>query len=134
MKSVLAVVAGLIAAVVIIFGLEFLSTVLFPLPEGADPTNAEWLKDNLDKIPTGAMIIVAIAHLVGIIAGMVVAALIARITMIPSYIVGILLLVGSLMNLIMIPHPIWFSVTDLVGVVVGLGIGKVLAEKQLRRS
>ncbi|NNF83129.1 MAG: hypothetical protein HKM99_10335, partial [Flavobacteriaceae bacterium] len=95
MKSVLAVIAGLIAAVVVIYGLEFLSTILFPLPEGADPTNIEWIKENSELIPTGSMIIVALAHLLGIIVGMVIAAKVAGMTMIPSYIVGILLLVGT---------------------------------------
>ncbi|MBT8258072.1 MAG: hypothetical protein KJO49_06340 [Bacteroidia bacterium] len=134
MKSVLAVIAGLIAAVVVIYGLEFLSTILFPLPEGADPTNIEWIKENAELIPTGSMIIVALAHLLGIIVGMVIAAKVAGMTMIPSYIVGILLLVGTLLNLIMIPHPFWFAATDLIGVVIGLGIGKVFAQKQLKRA
>lgn len=131
MRSVLAVIAGMIVASAVIFGLEFLGSILFPLPEGADPTNTEWLKENMDSIPTGSMIMVALAHVIGIILGMIVAALIAKITMIPSYIVGILLLVGTIINLIMIPHPFWFSVTDLVGVIVGLGIGKVFSEKRI---
>ncbi len=131
MRSVLAVIAGLIVASAVIFGFEFLGSEVFPLPKEADPTNIQWIKENIDSIPTGALIMVAVAHLLGIIAGMTVAARIAKITIIPSYIVGIFLLAGTIINLIMIPHPLWFSVTDLVGVIIGLGIGKVFSEKQI---
>ncbi|MBT8253088.1 MAG: hypothetical protein HKN00_07640 [Flavobacteriaceae bacterium] len=133
MKNVLAVVIGLLSAFVTIMALEYLSTVLFPLPEGADPTDLEWLKNNLESIPGGAMITVAIAHLIGIIIGMFVATLIAKKTLIPAYIVGVILLVGTIMNLIVIPHQTWFAVTDFTGALIGFGIGKIISEKRINR-
>ena len=91
--------------------------------------DVEWIKSNMDKIPTGAMIIVAIAHLVGIIVGMVVATKIAVNKLLPAYVVGVLLIVATAVNLFMIPHPIWFTVTDIAGALVGFGIGKILSER-----
>ena len=134
MKNVLAVIAGLIVAMLIITGLELLSGLIFPLPEGADPRNIEWLKNNLDSIPTGTLIIVAFAHLAGIVGGMFTATLISGTKLLPAYIVGALMLVATVVNLFMIPHPIWFKVTDMAGALVGLGIGKILSEIKLRSA
>jgi hypothetical protein len=132
MKNILAALAGIMIAAIIIFGLEALSTVIFPLSEGANPTDSEWLKENIDLIPTGAMIIVALAHMIGIICGMYVAGLISKTSLFPAYVVGALLLVGTIVNLIMIPHPTWFMITDVIGALIGIGIGKNLAANQLK--
>ena len=134
MRHVLAVVAGLIVSMLIITGLELLSGVIFPLPEGADPRDMEWLRNNMNSIPTGTLIIVAFAHLAGIIGGMFVATLISKTKMLPAYIVGALMLVATVVNLFMIPHPIWFKVTDVAGALVGLGIGKMLSIKKIRSA
>ena len=134
MKPVLATIAGLMVAALIIFGIESLSTILFPLPEGADPTNLEWLEYNMDQIPTASMIIVAFAHLVGVIIGMIIAANIARTSLIPSYIVAVLLFTGTVANLLMIPHPAWFMITDVLGILVGIGIGRTFAKKKVNNE
>lgn len=131
MKYVLAALAGLMVAALLTFGFESLGGVLFPLPEGADPMDTEWLKKNMDLIPTGAMIMVALAHVIGIIFGMLVAGLIAKNSMIPSYVVGVLMLLGTIANLFMIPHPIWFMFVDIVGALIGIYIGKTLVSNRL---
>lgn len=132
MKNVLAAFVGLMTAAIITFGFEALSTIFFPLPEGANPTDVEWVKNNIDLIPTGSMIIVAIAHLIGIICGMFVAGLISKTSLIPAYIVGGLMFFGTIANLFMIPHPTWFMITDVIGALIGIGIGKNLAAHQLK--
>ncbi|MBT8273581.1 MAG: hypothetical protein KJO77_07235 [Bacteroidia bacterium] len=132
MKYVLATLAGLMVAALITFGIESLGTVFFPLPEGANPTDLEWLKNNLDLIPTGAMIMVALAHVIGIICGMLVAGLIAKNSMIPSYVVAVLMLLGTIANLFMIPHPTWFMFVDIVGALIGIYIGKTLVSNKLK--
>ena len=132
MKNVLATLVGLVVAFIITMGLESLSGVFFPLAEGSDPTNPEWLKANIHTIPTGALIIVAAAHLIGIIIGMYIAALIAKESLIPSYLVGSLLLVGIVVNLMMIPHPTWFMIADFIGGIIGIGIGKTLASRKIQ--
>ncbi|MBT8265867.1 MAG: hypothetical protein KJP20_04925 [Bacteroidia bacterium] len=134
MKNVIATLAGLMVAAIITFGIESLSSSIFPLPDGADPTNMEWLKNNIDLIPTGAMILVAFAHFIGIVIGMLVAGLISRTSLIPAYIVGVLMLAGTIANLVMIPHPTWFMVVDILGVLVGICIGKSVAAKKINAS
>ncbi len=134
MRNVLAVLAGLATSMLLVFGIETLGTVFFPLPEGADPTNYEWLKNNIDQIPNGALVMVALAHLLGIVAGMYIASLNSKSSMIPAYIVGVLMLLATVVNLFMIPHPMWFKISDIIGALIGLGIGKSLGEKIIGRA
>lgn len=132
MRYVLATFAGLLVAAILTFGIESLGSVFFPLPEGADPMDIEWIKNNMNLIPTGAMIMVALAHVVGIICGMLVAGLIAKNSMIPAYVVAVLMLLGTIANLFMIPHPTWFMFVDIVGALIAIYIGKTLVSSKLK--
>ena len=132
MKNVLATIVGLIIASLTVYIFESLiGHNLFPLPEGSDPTNMEWIKDNMDKIPIGSKIFVIIAHFVGIITGMFVAAKISKTNMIPSYIIGAFMILATLFTIFMLPKEMWFTLSDGILVIVGFFIGKGLAEKQL---
>lgn len=135
MRNVLATIAGFIAASATVFIIEtLLGHTLFPLPEGANAMDMEWLKANMDKIPTGSKIMVVIAHFVGPIVGMYIAALISKTSMIPSYIIGGLMILATFSNIIMLPKELWFSATDGILVIVAFLIGKHLAEKQINKA
>jgi protein-S-isoprenylcysteine O-methyltransferase Ste14 len=73
------------------------------LPEGANPMDMEWIKNNIDQIPIGAKIFVVIAHFVGIVVGMFIAAKIPKQSMVPSYSVGALMLTATLFNISILP-------------------------------
>ncbi|WP_274475902.1 hypothetical protein [Mangrovimonas aestuarii] len=132
MKRVLAVLAGLIVAGIVTLLIETLGTYLFPLPEGADPMNDEWLKNNIDKIPIGAMACVALAHALGITVGMILAGAISRTSPIPAYIVSGLMIVATIVNLFMIPHPTWFMAVDILACLLGFFIGKQFIQNKIR--
>lgn len=135
MKNVLATIVGFIVASASVFIFEnLIGHNLFPLPEGANPMDMEWLKSNMDKIPTGSKIFVVIGHFVGPIAGMYVASLISKTSMIPSYIVGGLMLLATFFNILMLPKELWFSLSDGILVIVGFLIGKSLAQKQIKKA
>ena len=104
---------------------------LFPLPEGANPMDMEWIKNNMDQIPMGSKIFVIIAHFDGIIVGMFVAAKISKTSIIPTYIVGVLMLLATAFNIVMLPKELWFSLSDGILTIIGFLIGKSLAQKQL---
>ncbi|WP_138434649.1 hypothetical protein [Winogradskyella algicola] len=135
MRNVLATIAGFVAASATVFIIEtLLGHTLFPLPEGANAMDMEWLKANMDKIPTGSKIMVVIAHFAGPIVGMYIAALISKTSMIPSYIIGGLMLLATFSNIIMLPKELWFSASDGILVIVAFLIGKHLAEKQINMA
>ncbi|MEH6535840.1 MAG: hypothetical protein V7719_05560 [Psychroserpens sp.] len=132
MRNVLATIVGFIVASLTVYIFESLiGHNLFPLPEGADPMDMEWIKNNMDQIPTGAKVFVVIAHFIGIIAGMFIAGLISKTSMIPTYIVGGLMLAATFVTIFMLPKELWFTLTDGALVIVGFLIGKSLAKKQL---
>ena len=132
MRNVFATVVGFLVASAVVFLFETLiGHSLFPLPEGADATHMEWIKNNMDKIPLGSKIFVVIAHFMGIIAGMVIAARVAKKSMSPSYIVGVLMLIATFFVIFALPKDLWFAITDGILVIIGFFIGKSWASKQL---
>ncbi|WP_431158336.1 hypothetical protein [Winogradskyella poriferorum] len=132
MKNVLATIVGFIVASITVYIFETLiGHNLFPLPEGANPMDMEWIKNNMDQIPMGAKICVVIAHFAGIVVGMFVAAKISKKSMVPSYIVGALMLLATLFNIVMLPKELWFTLSDGLLIIVGFILGKQLAQKQL---
>ena len=133
MKKVLATIIGFIVASATVYIFESLiGQNLFPLPEGSDPMNIDWLKNNMDKIPMGAKTFVVISHFIGILAGMLVAALISKTSIIPSYIVGTLMLVATFYNIYALPKELWFSLSDGIFVVIGFILGKIFASRIIK--
>ena len=93
--------------------------------------NMDWIKDNMDKIPLGSKIFVVVAHFMGIISGMFLAAKISKKSMSPSYIVGALMLIATFFVIFALPKELWFAITDGVLVIIGFFIGKYWAKKQI---
>jgi hypothetical protein len=134
MKNVFATIVGFIVASGAVFIFESLiGHNLFPLPEGADPMDMEWIKNNMHLIPTGAKVFVVLAHFVGIVCGMFIAGLISKTSLTPAYIVGGLMLAATLFNILMLPKELWFTLADGVLVIAGLFLGKSLAKKQMTK-
>lgn len=132
MKNVLATILGFISAAFMVYVFETLiGQSLFPLPEGANPMDMEWIKNNMNQIPMGSKIFVVIAHFIGIILGMLVAAKISKVSMIPSYIVGAIMLAATFFNIYVLPKELWFTLSDGILVILGFIIGKSFAMKQL---
>ena len=133
MKNILATIVGFIAASLTVFIFESLiGHNLFPLPEGADPMDMEWIKNNMDQIPTGSKVFVVIAHFMGIVVGMLVAGLISKTSMIPAYIVGLLMIAATFFNIFMLPKDLWFTISDGAFAFIGFVIGTTLAKKQIK--
>jgi len=133
MKQVLATLVGFFIAAFVVYLFEtLLGQTFFPLPEGSDPTNLEWLKENMHVIPTGAKVFVVIAHFFGIICGMFVAGWISKTSMVPAYIVGILMLAATTFNLVVLPKETWFLLSDAILAIAGFFIGKKLAARKMQ--
>ena len=132
MRHVLATIVGFVVASVTVYIFESLiGHNLFPLPETIDPMDMESIKQNMHLIPAGSKIFVVIAHFFGIVVGMLVAALISKKSMIPSYIVGGLMLAATAFNLIMLPKETWFLLADGIFAIIGFFIGKKLASSKV---
>ncbi len=114
-RTVLAVVAGSVVAGVVVAIIESFGHVIYPPPPGLDPSDREALRAAMENAPAGALVLVLIAWAGGTLAGGWVAArLAARSPLAHGLVVGAILLGGGLFNMIMIPHPAWFSVAGLL--------------------
>ena len=132
MKNVLATIIGFIVASVTVYIFESLiGQNLFPLPKGANPMDMEWIKNNMELIPVGSKIFVVIAHFAGIVVGMLVAAMISKKSMVPTYIVGSLMLAATFFNIVMLPKELWFTLSDGVLVIIGFLVGRQLGMKKI---
>jgi ABC-type uncharacterized transport system permease subunit len=107
-----AVIVGIIACFAIVQVGELVVHKLYPPPSGYNTHNMEEIKHYVATLPTPAMVIVLVGHLVGTIVGAFAAAKIGR-SRVPAYVIGALLLVGGVVSTFMIPQPLWFVVLEL---------------------
>ena len=117
-RKVFAVVLGVIAAVVVIIAIEALGHSLYPLPAGMDVTDTEAMNAYVMTLPVTALLIVMAAWIVATLVGGLLACIIARETpLIYSAIIGGLVLLGTIINLMSLPHPLWFSFTAVLAII-----------------
>ena len=117
-RKISAVVLGVIVAVVVIITIEALGHAVYPVPEGLDITDTEAMHAYVVGLPIGALLFVMGAWLVATLAGGLLACFIARETpLVYSAIVGGLILLGTIINLMSIPHPSWFSITSVMVII-----------------
>ena len=129
--GVLGVVLGIAAGMIFMMSLHWVSTFVYPLPEGVDfmsqePENQARLNEWFGTLPTGAFLLATVCHGLGCMAGAFVAMLVSgRRSLIPPLVVGVFFTGCGIMNLSSVPHPAWFPFVDLpvylvLAVVVGL--------------
>ncbi len=117
-RKILAVVFGVVVAVVLIISIEALGHTVYPVQDDFDLTNTEVLKAYMIDAPIAALLLVLGAWLVAALVGGLLACFIAKESpLIYSAIVGGLVLMGTVINLISIPHPLWFSITSVVAII-----------------
>jgi hypothetical protein len=113
-RDVLAVIAGLIIGSIVNMSIITISGSVIPPPEGADVTTMEGLKASLPLFEPKHFIMPFLAHFLGTFVGAVIASLIAANKKVVAYIVGAFFLIGGTINVILLPAPLWFNITDLV--------------------
>lgn len=114
-RKILAVVAGVILAGIVVYAVEAIGHQVYPPPAGLDMKNMEAMKNYVATLPMGALLFVLLAYVLGSFAGGWLAAKIARSSQIhvPLTVGGVQLFFG-LINLLMIPHPLWFAIAAVI--------------------
>jgi len=114
-RKILAVVAGVILAGIITFAVQKIGHQVYPPPENLDMKNMEAMKAYVATLPMGPLLFVLLSYIVGSFAGGWLAAKIARTSQIhlPLTVGGVQLFFG-LINLVMIPHPMWFAIASVI--------------------
>lgn len=113
-RKILAVIVGIIAGGLVIYLIEMAAQALFPVKFSGDMNDPAALKKMMQNAPAGAMISIAVAWVLGAFSGGLVTGLISKFNKKGlSTITGAVFLVLTLINLVMIPHPIWMWITGI---------------------
>ena len=121
MKKLWGVIAGLVAAFVMVFAVEMISHMIYPPPIIDDPTDYAALAELLKMAPVGALLIVILGHFIGMFVGTVIALKIAKEKSAAYIVIGVFMLL-TFMNFYLIKHPLWFVISDVAAVALGGGI------------
>ncbi|MGI8981814.1 MAG: hypothetical protein ACR2FY_21500 [Pirellulaceae bacterium] len=111
LRSIGAVITGLVVAFVLLAGIEVFSNVFHPFPPGVDPTDMEVCKAHVAQYPTSVLAVGATGW------GLTVALSTALATRLgmgrhPAHgiVVGLLLYLAAIVNVLMLPYATWFEV------------------------
>jgi hypothetical protein len=114
-KNVLAVLAGIIVGSLVNMGLVNMGPLVVPLPEGADVSTMENMRDSMKLFTPMNFVVPFLAHALGTLAGAFVAAKLAASHSVKLAIgVGVFFLVGGIAAAIMLGGPLWFIAADLL--------------------
>jgi hypothetical protein len=115
-RNILAIILGLIVGSAVNMGLIMISGSVIPPPEGVDNTTAEGLKAGMHLFETKHFLFPFLAHALGTFVGAFLAALIAAgRKMWFAMAIGGFFMAGGIMNILMLPSPVWFTIVDLAG-------------------
>ena len=88
---------------------------IVPLPEGADVSSMERLRETMERFTPANFLFPFLGHALGTLVGAIVAAKwSASRKMIPAMAVGVAFLAGGVVAMTMIGGPIWFNACDLL--------------------
>lgn len=128
-KQIIAVIVAALAGFVTLGAITFLSSLLYPAPEGLDVNDAEAMRAYVESVPMGGKLIVLTAW----IAGAFVAGFTAQKLapdgkgMTSAMIAGGVLLLAGIMNALTIPHPLWMTILGLLQYIPVARIGAKVA-------
>jgi len=118
-RTIGAALAGIISLFLVVVGIQWISSLLYPLPEGLDafdPAQQDALAAHMATQPLPAWLLAFCSELLGAFTGGVVAALIAP-PKARQLIIGFaaLALMGSISNWVSFTHPMWFMAGQVLG-------------------
>ena len=117
-RRILAVAAGILSAFALVAIIEAIGHMVYPPPPDLDMTDSAAMAAYMKTLPIGAFLFFLAAWVIATIGGGLLACFIAKEKpMVFAGIVGGLILLGTIAILIMIPHPVWLSITGVLGII-----------------
>lgn len=114
-RNIIAVIAGAFGGGAINIALIMVSGSVIPPPEGADITTMEGLKASMHLMEPKHFLMPFLAHALGSYSGAIIAAAVAANHKMRFALgIGVWFLIGGIINIIMLPSPLWFTLTDLI--------------------
>ena len=107
-RSALVLLAGVVAAVLVVVLVDTLVGSMYPLPDGTDLNDPASMRAAIAAMPAAAFALLLGGWVVAAAAGAYLAARLARRSpALHGLIVAIFVLVATIANLAAIPHPMW---------------------------
>ena len=114
LKNILAIVLGLLIGGTVNTGIIMVSGYIIPPPDGANLTTMEGLQAAMPLMKPKHFLMPFLAHAFGTLVGAILAASMAvNYKMRFAMIIGVCFLVAGIMNIFMLPSPVWFTIVDL---------------------
>lgn len=118
LRDVIGAIVGVAVAVLTVMLFDWISHTAFPLPPDLEVNDTTAMSEYIGTMPLAAMLLVLAGYIVATFDGTFIAAWIGRAKpFIFALVVGVLMLVATISTLIMIPHPMWFNIASVVGIV-----------------
>ncbi|HEY0137703.1 MAG TPA: hypothetical protein VGB85_26640 [Nannocystis sp.] len=119
LRSILAVLAGLVLGMFVITAVESIIPMVYPMPRAVDPRDIEAMRTTLAGMPVGVFVILMLGWILGALAGGLLAARLAstwfhRAPLRHALAVGVVQTIGAVTNFAMLPHPTWVLIAGLV--------------------
>ena len=135
LRKILAIVLGVVAGGIVVGVTEAIGHMIYPVPAGLDPTKPELIAEYIRTAPMGALVAVLVSWALGALVAGIVATLIARVADAKfALIAGGVLLVFSLINMFVIPHPGWFRIAGILLFLPMAALGYLLVKPRAERS
>ena len=128
LRIVGSICAGAIVAFAVIWLIETVGHLIYPLPEDLDLRNPEAVARATQSIPLPAKIIVVFAWFAGALAGGYVAKRIRGRWWSP-WLIAALVAFGAVIAIMMIPHPVWMQIAAVAAPLLGGLAASHLANK-----
>jgi hypothetical protein len=126
-RGILAVIAGVVAAFVAILLVEALGALAAPAGPAPALTDDAAMRAYLASLPWSAYAFVVAAYLVGsAIGGVVALKIVGDGASRTVWVTGALILAATVANLVMIPHPLWFTAASVGAVFVGTALARMV--------
>ena len=113
-RNTLAVISGIILGSIVNMSIIYVSGSVIPPPDGVDVTNMEGLLEAMHLFEPKHFLMPFLAHAFGTLVGAFLAArLAATRKLLLGMAIGAVFLIGGIINVVLLPSPLWFNITDL---------------------
>jgi len=130
LKNIAAGVAGVFIAMGLVWLVEMIGHSVYPPPADIDFADADAMRIYVASLPFGAFLFVGGAWFIGTLGGTIAACWFGNAEpRIYAMVVGGLMLLATATNLIMIPHPLWFAVLGIVGIIAAAWLGMLISRQ-----
>jgi hypothetical protein len=127
-----AVLVGLVAATFLIVGIEVVSSIVHPFPPEVDPTDFEACKAHIARYPAWVLLMAVVGWgLTTFLSAWLATRLGSGRHRAHGIVVGSILLALAVMNMSMLPYPVWFWAFNLLILPLGFYWGAKLGGPRL---